>query len=148
MGTGARAAAAGGVTPQGVWPRFTFTHMSGQLNLWAEMPRPLKIALIASLLLITFALACFFVWFGIVQGLALSEDPAKWGQFGGFFGGLANPTLSFFAFLAILAALVYQIHQLREVRMERERAIEELRLSRRAAEHYEENGLWPFRLIL
>jgi len=43
----------------------------------------------------------------------VSDDPAKWGQFGDYVGGVLNPTFSFLALLALLATLGLQIRELR-----------------------------------
>ncbi len=42
-----------------------------------------------------------------------SSDPAKWGQFGDYVGGLLNPTFSFLALLALLGTLRLQVRELR-----------------------------------
>lgn len=43
----------------------------------------------------------------------LSGDPAAWGQFGDYVGGLLNPTFSLLALLALLATLGLQLRELR-----------------------------------
>lgn len=53
--------------------------------------------------------ATFVVWFAG----PLSRDPANWGQFGDYVGGLLNPTFSFLALLALLATLGLQIRELK-----------------------------------
>lgn len=42
-----------------------------------------------------------------------SGDPANWGQFGDYLGGVLNPTFSFLALLALLATLGIQVKELR-----------------------------------
>lgn len=54
-------------------------------------------------------IAAFAVWF---VG-PLSCEPASWGQFGDYVGGLLNPTFSFLALLALLATLGLQIRELK-----------------------------------
>ena len=51
----------------------------------------------------------FVVWFAG----PLSRDPANWGQFGDYVGGLLNPTFSFLALLALLTTLGLQIRELK-----------------------------------
>jgi len=43
----------------------------------------------------------------------VSKDPAAWGQFGDYVGGVLNPTFSFLALLALLATFGLQVRELR-----------------------------------
>lgn len=54
-------------------------------------------------------IAVFVIWFAG----PLSRDPAAWGQFGDYVGGLLNPTFSFLALLALLATLGLQVRELK-----------------------------------
>jgi Putative phage abortive infection protein len=51
----------------------------------------------------------YAIWF---RG-PLSADPAAWGQFGDYVGGVLNPTFSFLALLALLATFGLQVRELR-----------------------------------
>jgi Putative phage abortive infection protein len=54
-------------------------------------------------------IAAFVIWFAG----PLSRDPATWGQFGDYVGGLLNSTFSFLALLALLATLGLQVRELK-----------------------------------
>jgi len=43
----------------------------------------------------------------------VSSDPASWGQFGDYVGGVLNPTFSFLALIALLATFGLQVRELR-----------------------------------
>jgi Putative phage abortive infection protein len=58
------------------------------------------------------ALVVFAAYIVKFQG-PLSSDPAAWGQFGDYLGGLLNPTFAFLALLALLATLGVQMRELR-----------------------------------
>jgi hypothetical protein len=68
------------------------------------MPKKIQHLLFASLLVflpMVFTIAGYIYWFPVV-----SDDPAQWGQFGDFFGGLWNPVLSFLAFVILVFTLL------------------------------------------
>lgn len=56
-----------------------------------------------------------------------SEDPAKWGAFGDYVGGVLNPTFSLFALLALLGTLGLQVRELRVSANELRNSAEALR---------------------
>lgn len=77
--------------------------------------------------------ALFLVWVlyaAFFWRTKFSGDPASWGQFGDFVGGVANPILSFFTLFLLALTLVLQSRQLQLSRQELELSRKELRLSR------------------
>lgn len=59
----------------------------------------------------------FYIYnFGPGQWLKLSHDPADWGVFGDYVGGLLNPLFSFLAFIGVIITVVLQAKQLDVVR--------------------------------
>lgn len=69
------------------------------------------------------AVAVVFSYVLFFRGVPISGDPAAWGQFGDFLGGILNPVFGFLSFLTLVLALVLQM---RELTLSRE----SLRLSR------------------
>jgi hypothetical protein len=57
------------------------------------------------------------------QGVALSNDPAAWGQFGDYFGGILNPVCAYMAFIWLVRSYSLQKTELAETR----KALEESR---------------------
>lgn len=66
----------------------------------------------AAFLIMLSALAgySYFFWFRL--GHSLSEDPADWGVFGDFIGGLANPIVSLATLLIVVLAYLHQRREL------------------------------------
>lgn len=79
----------------------------------------------ASILIAT--LSVYLTYFGDFQVIA---DGEKWGQFGDFLGGTANPLLSFLTFSALLITIFQQNKQLAISNSELENSREELILTR------------------
>lgn len=52
----------------------------------------------------------YFFWFRL--GHSVSEDPAAWGVFGDFIGGLANPIVSLATLLIVVLAYIHQRREL------------------------------------
>lgn len=50
----------------------------------------------------------YFIRFGVVLRMPLSEEQEVWGQLGDFLGGVINPLLSFITILLLLESLKYQ----------------------------------------
>ena len=67
-----------------------------------------RFAIVAGVVAVLVILA-FVLWFAG----PLSRDPANWGQFADYVGGLLNPTFSFLALLALLATLGLQVRELK-----------------------------------
>jgi hypothetical protein len=65
-----------------------------------------------------FMISVFVVYAWRFRGRTLSADPAQWGQFGDFVGGLLNPVLSSATLTLICATALLQHRQLEETRRE------------------------------
>jgi hypothetical protein len=61
-----------------------------------------------------FALGAYIL---IFFGQRLSNDPAEWGQFGDFVGGILNPLVAFSAFRWLVASVQIQKEELSETRL-------------------------------
>lgn len=68
--------------------------------------------IIAGLILYSFFLISIFV--ANFSVLDFSNDVAKWGSVGDYFGGLLNPVFAFLSFIALLLALRYQSKQIKQ----------------------------------
>lgn len=60
----------------------------------------------------------------------ISGDPAAWGQFGDFIGGVSNPALAFLSLIALCLTIVLQSRQLATSSAELELSRKELELTR------------------
>jgi hypothetical protein len=67
-------------------------------------------------IILVVALGSYFLWFVILSGSSFSNDPAAWGQFGDFIGGVLNPSISFVAFFWIARSVKVQNEELNETR--------------------------------
>lgn len=86
--------------------------------------RVIRWVLSGTTLLVLGVLAAYTLNFTLRGGQNLSADPAAWGQFGDYFGGLLNPIFGFLAFLGVLWTLHLQTIQLNVARQQGE--LEEL----------------------
>jgi hypothetical protein len=62
------------------------------------------------------AVTFFFTWFYVFEGRPLSTDPAAWGQFGDYIGGLLNPLFALLAFYWLTRSVLIQKEELLESR--------------------------------
>ena len=60
--------------------------------------------------------AMYFAWFGLQHRLPLSPDPADWGAFGDYFGGVMNPICAYMAFVWLVRSYSLQKTELAETR--------------------------------
>lgn len=58
----------------------------------------------------------YFHWFKYKLNFQLSKDPAVWGQFGDFVGGVLNPVCAYMAFLWLVRSYALQKTELAETR--------------------------------
>lgn len=72
-------------------------------------------------------------------GFSLSTDPAVWGQFGDYVGGVTNPILAFLSFAALLLTLVLQGRQMEHASQELDLSRQELRRAAQAQERAEKD---------
>jgi hypothetical protein len=79
------------------------------------------------------AAAAYWYRFTVVLRLSPSQDPASWGQFGDYFGGVVNPLVGVFTLLAVLMALRESAKQTSAAAQQALHAAESLQQSR--AEH-------------
>ena len=56
----------------------------------------------------------FYMTRFLLAGSGLSSDPAAWGQFGDYFGGLLNPVIAFSAFLWLARGVQIQRQEMRD----------------------------------
>jgi hypothetical protein len=63
-----------------------------------------------------FALLLYWTWFGLKLGQPLAENPANWGTFGDYFGGLLNPIIAFTALYWLTRSVRLQKEELNETR--------------------------------
>lgn len=54
----------------------------------------------------------YFVWFAVILSFPSSHDPAVWGQFGDFVGGMLNPLIAYAAFYWITRSVLIQSTEL------------------------------------
>lgn len=59
----------------------------------------------------------YFQWFRAELNFPLSKDPAVWGQFGDFVGGVLNPICAYMAFVWLVRSYALQKSELAETRM-------------------------------
>lgn len=64
------------------------------------------------------AFAAYIVHFFIFLKYGLSDDPAGWGQFGDYMGGVLNPLLSFFSLVLLIKSLSLQNEANKDLRDE------------------------------
>ncbi|WP_417066639.1 hypothetical protein [Niveibacterium terrae] len=57
---------------------------------------------------VVFVFVVYFVWFYFFIGVKISKDPADWGQFGSYFGGILGPLLSFLSIALLIKSLMLQ----------------------------------------
>jgi uncharacterized protein YoxC len=74
--------------------------------------RAVRRLLIATSLLALMILGAYVLNFTVRHETVVSADPAAWGQFGDYVGGLLNPIFGFLAFLGVLWTLHLQTVQL------------------------------------
>lgn len=72
-----------------------------------------RIALASAVCLVLLA---YVFWFALVVELPVSRDPATWGQFGDYFGGVLNPLVAFAAFVWLAQSVRIQGNELVETR--------------------------------
>lgn len=72
----------------------------------------------AAALLIIGVFASYLIHFYFNLGYVISNDPAVWGQLGDYFGGLLNPTLSFFSLVLLIKSLTLQNQANQDLRNE------------------------------
>jgi len=65
-----------------------------------------RILLLVALLPIGLCIFAYYINFGFYLGKPISSEPADWGTFGDFAGGVLNPIYAFLAFLGV----VYTVH--------------------------------------
>ena len=58
----------------------------------------------------------YFQWFRAELNFPLSKDPAVWGQFGDFVGGVLNPICAYMAFVWLVRSYALQKTELAETR--------------------------------
>lgn len=58
----------------------------------------------------------YFHWFGYALKFSLSKDPAVWGQFGDFIGGVLNPVCAYMALVWLVRSYALQKTELAETR--------------------------------
>lgn len=61
----------------------------------------------------------------------ISKDPAAWGQFGDYVGGILNPVLAFITLIGLFFTIILQGKQLENSRIELDQAQAELELTRK-----------------
>jgi len=64
------------------------------------------------------SISSYVYWFYIALKLPFSHDPATWGQFGDFIGGLLNPLIAYLAFYWLITSVRIQKQELKETREE------------------------------
>lgn len=64
--------------------------------------------IIAALIAICSVVSAYIYRFGIQLGADFAVDPANWGTFGDFIGGLLNPVLSFISVILLIQSLTLQ----------------------------------------
>lgn len=83
---------------------------SGEENLLKLIEFGIKTGLIVA----TLAVLTYAYYFGFYLKTGLSTNPAAWGAFGDYMGGLLNPAVAFFAFLLLAKSVQIQSKELRE----------------------------------
>ena len=78
---------------------------------------PLRMpTLVALFCLVNFQIGIFVYWFWNRKQINLSTDPAVWGQFGDYIGGILNPIVAFCALLWLMRSVSIQDIELSETR--------------------------------
>jgi hypothetical protein len=62
------------------------------------------------------ALGAYMVWFWLVNGRSIADQPETWGQFGDYVGGVLNPLVAYFAFYWLTRSVSLQKKELEETR--------------------------------
>lgn len=89
-----------------------------EIDGWEENTRKLDKFASGVLFVVLGIAGVYIVWFIIIQGRPLSADPANWGQFGDYIGGLANPLIALFALLFLARGVQLQNRTLEVTRQE------------------------------
>ncbi|UJB19234.1 MULTISPECIES: hypothetical protein [Lysobacter] len=66
--------------------------------------------------LIVLVVAVYLIWFGVFNPGGMSPDPAVWGQFGDYVGGILNPLIAFLAFYWLTKSVLLQRQELQETK--------------------------------
>jgi hypothetical protein len=74
----------------------------------------ISIGVAGALGLVLFLVICYVGYFWWYLEAELSRDPAAWGAFGDYLGGILNPSVAFFAFLLLAKSVRIQSKELRE----------------------------------
>ncbi|OZI44718.1 hypothetical protein CEK29_08420 [Bordetella genomosp. 5] len=86
---------------------------------WEEerLQRSTTITVVAVLVVLLTVPAAYFAWWHGIAELPINvTDPAAWGAFGDFFGGLLNPVVAFLALFWLTRSIQIQRTELRETR--------------------------------
>ena len=70
------------------------------------------------ILLIVFILGFYVYWFYIDLGFVLSDKVENWAHFGGYFGGVVGPILSFFSLVLLIWSLRVQFEESERLKSE------------------------------
>lgn len=71
-----------------------------------------------SIIVIVFSILClaYYFRFGKILNLPLTTDPAGWGSFGDYIGGILNPFIALFAFYWLTSSIRTQVKELTDSR--------------------------------
>lgn len=83
-----------------------------QEQLRKQVERSTNFAMALFLLIV----AVYLVWFAVINLGRPSEDPAVWGQFGDYVGGVLNPLIAFLAFYWLTKSVLLQRQELQETK--------------------------------
>ena len=81
-----------------------------------SLDREIKTSKILAVSIFLFLIIGYSVWFYLINGRGLSEDPEVWGTFGDFVGGFLNPFIALFAFYWLTKSVQIQKEELSESR--------------------------------
>lgn len=81
-------------------------------NLESQVERSTKFAIF----IVCSAVAAYPLYFWVYRAGAVSDDPAVWGQFGDYVGGLLNPLIALLAFYWLTRSVLIQRQELQDTK--------------------------------
>ncbi|PKL38602.1 MAG: hypothetical protein CVV44_12040 [Spirochaetae bacterium HGW-Spirochaetae-1] len=85
-----------------------FKYNTDNHKLWREFPKSYRRIIIVSFSILLFILLTYSSNFIFQYKNVISDNPADWGTFGDYFGGILNPVLSFITIILLLYTIQLQ----------------------------------------
>jgi hypothetical protein len=86
------------------------------MNIYDNLDKRIEISIRVVISFVILVPTAFVFWFYFYLGLKPSGDPASWGQFGDYIGGVLNPIIAFSAFYWLATSVQMQKKELSETK--------------------------------